>query len=236
MKSIYQLSFSTSGCEATAVLNGFPVLRASRDKQEMVSMPVNPLLVGKGNLLVLTVTARTDDARLEGSLSVAGEGEIVQIPGGGEIVLPDGAPPQTVEKRFDSEPDPFRTVLEKGKAVDGGAAIDFGIKLRDALKGPDPTSAGSLFEPKARIYAAAFQESVEMMREGLAQSLGEMARADLTFDRDRIEARPFCDGKVCELRQKDGRPLLVCGPDDEGATSQLQVFVADLGEGLGVIL
>ncbi len=233
--TIYQLAFACWHCQASVTLNGFKILEAQEDREHVVGMPVNSLLVGTGNRLLIRVTGKGEEARMQASVETVLAGEVVEIPGVGELTLPDGDLPLTIEKVFDSPVDAFRKVLHHSRVLSDEEVLDFGIQVRDLLRDGDRGAVEDLYLPQVEIVAEAFAVHEAVVRDQLAGLFELMLGSDLAFERDDLEVISHCDRRVCEVRRGDGRSFIFKGPDSDGGTSNAQVFVADLGDGLRVV-
>ena len=61
----------------------------------MASMPVNQLLVGAGNQLVVTLDELGEDAEFAASVRAVAAGEMIEIASEDDIKLPEGEAPLT---------------------------------------------------------------------------------------------------------------------------------------------
>jgi hypothetical protein len=234
MLRFYQFGYTARDVECTVTLNGFPLLETQVEDSPSGGQPVNMLLVGPGNLLRAEVRAKGSEPALQMDIEVADEGRIVRIPPRGGVELPEGVPPLVLEQRFDADIAPFRVLLDEVRETDAAAMRAFAIALRDAVQAGDAPILNTMCRPKAQVYSRMYGEPADVILGHLLQGLEQFAQADLSFAESEVEARPWCDGRIWELRRK-GRKTLLEDKIDDGMM-HMPVFAAMTGDGPAMVM
>lgn len=264
---IYHLDLRIERCRLRARLNGVPIgeLAATTDQPEWFAPPLNPYLVGVGNVLEVDVTPLSgtepgDDwsavkveatvRRYEKGMPVAPDaGPIVRVLAL-MAVLTDRlqraserneklAAPQTLSDKFDNEAVTFAAELAQAPALgDLEAVKDYGLRLRDLMRAGDVSGLAGELAGKVRAYATAFDEPEPRMAQSLAQVLKDsyLARGlQADFERADIELAPCAGGRLCELCRPNAAPFIESTPDEQGNTMQMPVVVGVHDGKLGVV-
>lgn len=249
---IYHLEADIQLCRVEIRLNDFPVysLAALTDTPATFAPPINPWLVGELNILDVTIfpveraagPSKLDDASLTGNVRRFEKGDIV-YPGAGQVVtefsIPDELREQAREEElelplsfthvFANEAIDFSAELSDAPPFDDRAAlVDYAIHLRDLARAGNVGALLEEHDPKVRAWVAAYDEPYEAFAESLrAELAGFLAAGELTpFERGDVELASCCGGRIWELRQRGGAPLLRTAPDAEGGRAQLPIFAA----------
>jgi hypothetical protein len=229
MADIFKLGISAADCDVTVALNGFPVFRHRGLEQTGGGMPLNPLLIGAGNVLKVAVKDRGPGASLSGRITVSRRGTVVEA-GGGPLALPSD---DAREWRFDSEIAPLAKVLAAAMVSGEAAMRAFAVALGEAFRAGDAGTLLRLFASKIDGYAEGFGQPREAMEAALRQGFIPFLGRDPGFTEADVEAVPHCGGKVFELRRRDGSPLL--SVDEADGSTQTEVFAALLPGGPAVV-
>ncbi|MCB9895584.1 MAG: hypothetical protein H6839_14140 [Planctomycetes bacterium] len=233
MAQIWQLSANYQGITATGSINGFPCISADTGESGesgFTTAPLNPFLIGKGNVLRIEVTAKTKDATLNCSVEDAMTGDIVDTGNAAEIKLPDGDPPHVVEIKFDSPQEGFATLLGQLKPADEKAIVDYALKLRDMFNAKDFDGLKKEMMPKFEDLAASFGHPLEAMVAQVGEMLQAFSSKEHEFEAADIKAEPCCDNKLWKLTAaKDGKALIRIEEDDGMMSLDAVVGVLDSG-------
>ena len=237
MSQIWQLSANYRGIDATGTINGFPILSADTGESGeagFTTAPLNPVLVGKGNLLRIEITKKTPDAELNCSVQDAQTGDIVDTGNAENIPLPAGDPPHVIEIRFDSPQDGFAKLLARAKPSDEKTMVAYALKLRDMLNAKDIDGLMQAFRPKFEDMAEAFGYPLEMVLQQVGGMVEAFASKPQKFEAADVLARPCCDNKLWELlAKKDGKSIIRIEEDD--GEMRMDAVVAMLPEGPAVV-
>lgn len=221
MNAMYQLGVSMFGLDATGSINGIPIFEATKENEKVVTMPVNAWLVGEGNVVKVEITGRADGARLQGSIEVADQGEMVEVPGGTQLELTEA---DSAELRFDSPVSPLKTTLDASEQGTAEEMIEFAITLRDTLKQGDQREMTALFASKAAAYGEAFGVDPEIIISDMTNMFDDFSKSDLSYEATDLEAIDRKDGKLWEVRRKDGNALVYA--KDDGGSFSMPVYTA----------
>jgi hypothetical protein len=237
MAKIWQLSAQYSGLNANGTINGFPAFTADTagsGEAGFATAPLNPFLIGKGNVLKVEITAKANDPALKCSVEDAMTGDIIDTGLADEIAIPDGDPPHVIEIKFDSDVSGFEKLLEKARPTDAKAITDFAISMRDTLNSGDTDAALGLFKTKFEAMSAAFGQPMDMMMEQARGMVEAFTSVKHEFGPEDVDPRPCCDNKLWELRHKDGKPLIRIIEED--GHMALDAVVAVLPDGPAIVL
>lgn len=237
MARIWQLNASYAGITAKGTINGFPVFTADTagsGESGFATAPLNSCLVGPGNVLRIEVTAKGDDARLNCSVEDAQTGDVIDTGHAAEIELPEGDPPHVIEIGFDAELDGFRHLLDRARPSDAEAMTAFALRLRDALNRGDTETVKEWFRPKFESVARDFGYPVEMVMEQAGGMVDAFGGKGFTFEAADVDAEPCCNGRLWNLKHRDGKALIRVEEGDE--TMSLDVCAAALPEGIAIVL
>ncbi len=236
MAQIWQLNTQYRGIDATGTINGFPVMNADTGgsgEAGFTSAALNPMLIGKGNLLRIEITQKTPDAELKCSVENAQTGDIIDTGNAEVIPLPAGDPPHVIEIRFDSPQDSFAKLLARAQPSDEKTMVAFALKLRDMLDAKDTDGLVQAFRPKFEDMAEAFGYPLEMVMQQAGGFVEAFTTKPQTFEAADVLARPCCDGKLWQLLAKDGKALLRI--EEEDGSVSMDVVAAMLPEGPAVV-
>jgi len=236
MPQIWQLSANYRGVTATGTCNGFPVMKADTGESGesgFTTMPLNPVLIGKGNVLRIEVTQKSDDAEFNCSVEDAMTGDIIDTGNAAKIELPEGDPPHVIEIKFDSPQDLFAGLLAKAEPADEKSVVDYAIKLRDMLNGKDVDGLMKAFTPKFEDMSKAFEQPLEMMMQQARGMIEAFCSARHEFEAADVNAIPCCDNKLWELKNKEGEPLIQVKEED--GVMRMDACVARLPDGIAIV-
>lgn len=199
---IHHLELFTTRCEIAATLNGVPIanVRSVDPHTDHFAPPINPYLVGEGNVLEVSIApARLDDdestewseAKVEAAVRVFDKGGIV-LPGGGgpAITEVDFAPelaarmaqaeedevelevPQSFLHIFDNEGMSFASeLLDSDPFDDHDALLDYGVHIRDLFAAGDVAGFLAEVTPKCQVWSVAYEEPVDFFLEQIRTGL-----------------------------------------------------------------
>lgn len=236
MAQIWQLSANYRGIDATGTINGFPILKADTGESGeagFTTAPLNPVLVGKGNLLRIEISRKTPEAELNCSVQDAQTGDIVDTGNAENIPLPAGDPPHVIELRFDSPQDGFARLLARAKPSDEKTMVAYALKLRDMLNAKDTDGLMQAFRPKFKDIAESFGYPLEMVLQQVGGMVEAFTSKPMKFEAADVLARPCCDGKLWQLLAKDGNALFRI--EEEDGSLSLDLVAAMLPEGPAVV-
>lgn len=251
---LYHLELVVRGCRAELRLNDLPLISLTPSDEMPVTFapPINPFLVGELNLVDVDILPMLDaegapittfaDAEISGNVRRFEKGDIV-APGAGDVVaefaIPDDLKervreeglelPQQFTHIFANEVIDFTAELGDAPAFsDREALIDYALRLRDLAAARDAAGLLAEMDPKIHAWVAAYDEPYQAFADSLRTELAAFVALPLVvdFDRDEIELRSCCAGRLWELRRTPGQPLLQSEPDADGAVTQFPIVVA----------
>jgi hypothetical protein len=226
--AIWQLSANYRGVNARGFINGFPVINAdTADSGEsgFTSSPLNPFLVGKGNLLRVEVTAKGSDPDFNARVADMTPGDIVDSSDKGQITL------DNLEYTFDSDEDHFSALLAQAEPTTEDEAVAFALKLRNMLNQRKQKELMDLFKPKLEALAGVFGAPLSAIEEQVDEVVRTMSNGKHKFD---VNAQACCDGKLWLLLDHDNQPLIRIEDDDGGALS-MDIAIARLPQGIMIV-
>lgn len=231
MPTFHQLSLSGGDLDLDVTINGFPVHEGKLDGSS--SMPLNPFLIGKGNELRFVIKHRGREAQLEGALQTLKPGDMADTTAAGDFKLPDAGAPQEFTHRFDSDMAPFSKVLQSAKPASAAEILPLAITIRDALRKRNKGPVLKVLTPKLEVLSQAFEAPVDTIRNDVQGFLEELYDSDLAFETSDLEVISHCNGKVHNLRRKDGKPLI--RREVEDGSISMAIFAALLPDGPAVV-
>jgi hypothetical protein len=210
---IHHLEVICLGCEVRLKLNDLPLMRlvAPGPDAEWYAPPINPYLVGEGNVVELEVRPLLDAdgnpidlgrARIELGVRKFEKGDAV-APGTGTPVLDVNVHeelqqriaeakerdeelemPQSFFHVFDNEGPSFSAeLMESEPFTDENALRDYAIRLRDLAAARDADALLAEMEPKIQAYMVAYEEPRELFVESLGTGLRtEFLQANVITD------------------------------------------------------
>lgn len=234
MTTMWQYTVNYSDVTAKGAINGFPIIEIDSAEGGFDTGPLNPALIGKGNVLRIEVTRKGAEGSLEGKVDAVAQGEMVDTGTGGDFKLPDGDTPLVIEHTFDSEFDGFAKVLDGLQPSDPDTMKAFALTVRDTLNSGDQQAILALFKPKFEHLAEAMGVPMEVMMgqvEGLAGAFGG---GNIQFDESDVVMDPCCDNKLFRLRHKDGKQLIRIIEDD--GSMQLDLAAGLTADGPAIVM
>jgi len=190
---IYHLAFQGTGCTYSAQLNDYPV--AAKDTSDHFGQPVNLLLVGSGNRLVVT----TEGTRCALNVSV---NQIHRQAGTSKSLVSaklTGVATQTYT--FDSQIKPLTRWLATTPFRDDAGLRQFAIDLMALAIKPDQAKFKPLFTTKALEYHQAYGLPLPDLMQSMFRTLSELGSAKPLTVAD-IELDPILGGRLWRLRAR----------------------------------
>ena len=233
----YYAEIAANTCNCKIVLNGLGIAELKAEKIGSFQYPCNTELVGKANVLSMQVMPATIDLsvlnkiRAECVIKRYADTDMVTPDSGAVITFSSlqqkideikanplsaniaGLVPFTVSATFDSEDAPsFADRLLGSKPIkDKEALKDWAMAFRALLEKRDIDALYALYEPKLLDYDKAYPAQKEpdnrvwfknwMLKKIFPQT------PFTDFSRDEVDPVSWCEGRVWELRLKDGNPL-----------------------------
>ncbi len=138
--------------------------------------------------------------------------------------------PQTFVMIFDNEAVDFAAELRDAPPFDDEQALrDYAVVLRDLVGARDAGGLAAEMEPKVQAYARAYDDSADLIRDSLVSVLRDQilpAGPVTGFEAADVQLESHAGGRVWEMRQPDGRPLVASDPDPDGSTYQIPIYVS----------
>lgn len=228
MGKLYVLNYQAADCSFDVTCNGFPVGQCKDGGFGLIQL--NPFMIGKGNVLRLRFTAKGPKAELTGGVQEPQQGDVVESTRPGALSLPAG---DELVHTFDGEEDGFKRVLDGAKKTDAKAILDFAIRYRDAVKSGDAASLRKFNRIRVADAAAAYGMAVEAIEPQLLGMLEFFKDGGVDVKAADLTATPWCDGRIWEVRRKNGDPFL-CKRGDDGVNSS-PFFAAVMEDGPQVV-
>jgi hypothetical protein len=229
--AIWHLSANYRGVNARGFINGYPIISADTAESGeagFTSAPLNPFLVGKGNVLKVEITGRGKDAEFNARVEAFQPGDMVDSGGTGQISL------DQLEHTFDTDEDHFSELLKQAQPATRDEMVAFALKLRDLLNGKKRKEALALFRPKMEALAGVFGVPVNAVTEQVEEVIGTMCKAKHQFDKADVNAQSCCDGKLWQLLDKQGNALIRM-EDQDGGTFSMDITAAKLPQGILIV-
>jgi hypothetical protein len=253
---LYHLDMKIESCRIVVKLNDVTVIDMIADgpTPEWFAPPLNPYLIGEGNVLEVELWPAKPDGRPDDLAKAEVEGVVRRymkrepvVQGSGAVSLSLGVVPELAERMraareegtelevpqnfffvFDNEGASFAGELsDAGPFTDEDALRDYAMHLRDLMIARDANALAHEMAPKVEAYAAAFDDDVLRIAQGLAQVLHDdyAPRGFVTdFERDEVELISCAGGRMWELRRPGGRPLVQTPPDADEGTMQIPII------------
>ena len=233
MQRYCQCNYWISDAECVGTVNGFPVFNTSLEGGSGGG-PVDPYLIGKDNIFRLEVNKLGKNPSIRFEVREMSEGDMADSTNLPDVEIPTEIP-AVIEHRFDSEADHFNSILNTLKPTDPDEMIEFGVKLRDVFRNGDLDTVQKLHRPKTELIAAVMGAPVEVMEGSLGEMLSVFSGTDFSFEKDDLEALPHCEGRIWEVRRRNGKPLLH-GDDPEGGGSiSITIYAANTENGPAIV-
>jgi hypothetical protein len=258
---IHHVFVRAVGCAVHVELNGFPVVDLEpTGPVRSTATPINPLLIGAGNRLTVTLSplapherAPFAEAQLDGEIRrFAGDAPLAQLKDG-HGVLAFGVGPELRERAvrdaielplclttfvFDSEGPSFRHRFAEGPTAAQRDVLAYAMKLRQLFADQDRAGIAHAMAPKMADYAAAYGgDAAEIERELYEHLDGRLFSRGLLLDftADDVVATPFCDGRLWRLERKPRHAFVQTREDAEGLDCKMDVFVGVVDGGLRIV-
>lgn len=251
---MYYIEIAANTCICKIVLNGLGVGELNAEKVGSFQYPCNTELVGKENHVALEIQPATldlamlDKIQAEVLVKKYAPGEMLG-PESGEIIanaslqreiaLIKANPlalniadhlPFKISAKFDSSDAPsFATRLLEAKPIDKEDALkDWAMAFRSLLEHADIDGLFALYEPKLIDYDSAYPDQKEpdnreWFRNWMRNKIFPQTPF-IGFKRDDIVPVKWCDGRIWELRLKDGGSLWHT-EGLEGRKTKIEIYV-----------
>jgi hypothetical protein len=112
-------------------------------------------------------------------------------------------------------------------------SICTGLEQRDVA--PMASLMATKFAEIAPCYGMKAEDAAAAMRNAMNGFVSHVDWAVAPVERDALDARLCCDGRIVELRNADGQPLVRQRGSCEGETWSLPMFVARIGGALQIV-
>lgn len=257
---VYFLHVSVRGYQAEVLVNGAPIVRTPLDTPYNVIPSVSEWMVEGSNEISIEISARapvmtTPDPDSPQRLIVQlCQGELGEmVPPGQEQVLCEirhspaldtgPRPPTRLSQKYLLSRWPRWTwqdapVFANDEAADA-ELWTFLESVHDELEDRriDAVLAREQvkFAELAPLYGSSPAEAAALTRSQFAELASMAPWSVAPLDRDEIQLRRCCDGRVVELRGPDGRAALRSGPSMQEAAWSLYAFVARINGLLEII-
>ncbi|MBD3319039.1 hypothetical protein GF342_03980 [Candidatus Woesearchaeota archaeon] len=212
MTDIYSLKVQAQHCDATILLNGFPVVRGNVGAG---GYPINPYLAGD-NTLEVTLQARGQGAHFSGGINIAQKGGVVSTDRQQSDLmnfsfskeLEKG--PLTKTFTFTSTGANFSNRLVSAPILeDKNALLDYAMNVQKAILDKDKEALQRHMKTKMLDYAKAFGVPDEHMLQELDNFIHMMFQEKpILFTREQVKATPWCDKRIWELKVTPDNALL----------------------------
>ncbi|MBX3460043.1 MAG: hypothetical protein KF696_08760 [Planctomycetes bacterium] len=222
MSKMLVCTYKADDCAFTATCNGFQIFNADDGGSGVAQL--NPYLIGKGNVLRFVFTRKGPDAKFSSGVREAEEGEMVNSLEDGDLAMPEG---NELVHTFDSEQADLKEILDNAKPADAKAMLDFAMQYCDAIKAGDHDTLKKFNDYRISEAAKMFGLPKDAMTEQLL-GMFEFFKPGVNIGRGDLEAIEICQGKVWEVKRKDGNPLLYIKEEDGSSSSSfIAAFLKD---------
>lgn len=229
---IQQLSIALHNVRGDVYLNSVLLSEAADGFSQILTLPVNALLVGAENELRVTVLEVEGVPACQFSVNCVSAGESVEIFPEQTLDLGGAELPTDIVFPFASEEAPFRKVLDEARQLGPGEVIEFAAALAQSARSGEKKFIEEKLELLMEHAATAFRVAPSRMRAEL-EGWVDFALSSPPDSAVKWEPRSMCGDKVWELRRATGEPFLFEGSEE--GSSELRVFVADVGSGLQIL-
>lgn len=233
MQRFHQFNYWISDAECVGTINGFPLFTTSIEGGSGGG-PVDSYLIGPNNVVRIEVRSKGANPFLRYQLEVV-DGGMMSDPGDMlEAPIPETLP-HVIDYRFDADVAPFAPILDQAQLVEAKDMIDFAMSLREAIRAGDTSTLARQLRPKLEGIASRYGDSVETVASEFLPMFTQFIPEGVAFKANDLEPVAHCDGKVWEIRRKDGRPLLHKSIDNDGGSMSMSVYAARLPDGTVVV-
>lgn len=227
---IYQLTVSMDGLRGSVVVNGITVATPASELSQVLSLPINPLLVGEENRVSVQPVEVGEDPRLRISVESARTGDVIAAStADAEPIRPGGG---SIEQTFSTPIAPWAELLEGTRPLTADQARQAAEAIASEARAGDRAALSQRLEPLARHVAASFgvdRRQVDAELEGwLDFALSSPPAKSVTW-----APVSMCEGRVWELRRQGDVAFLHV--EEDGSSSELRVFIADVGHGPQIV-
>lgn len=229
-RPIYQLSVSMDGLRGSVVVNGITVATPASDLSQVLSLPINPLLVGDENRVSVVPVEVGERPRLRISVESAQTGDVIAASTADAEPIRPGAGP--IEQTFSTPIAPWAELLETTRPLTADDARQAAEAIAAEARAGDRAALARRLEPLARHASESFgvgRGQVDAELEGwLDFATSNSPEVSVTWSPE-----PACEGRVWELRRQGGAAFLHV--EDPESRSELRVFIADVGHGPQIV-
>lgn len=226
----YYLKVTSVNCEVRCLLNGIPVYRLNSEEQMTNLIPVNLFLVGKDNNLVIRIKPLQGEGWVQAAIYTYGQSDIVSTDDeqSAEVYkLASGGPEKEASFSFSNERFDFSHSLTEPPVTTEKEVRAYAARLLDIIGQRNARAYLEEMQPAIADYRLAF--SAQQISPGALESQFSGLFSDPGLkvpDARNLRCIPRNDGRIWELRQDDGRPLIFISQKDGSAS--LEVFVAKI--------
>lgn len=261
---IYHVGLSANYCTCKVSVNGLEVTTVNAEKIGSTQYPCNTELIGKENTVSIEVMPASPDLGILDKVNVQGYvkkyfPDDITGPDVGELLLQFSLEekiallkanpfavnisevfPFTLSGTFDSEDSPsFRNRMVGAETITSKSTLlMWAMEFKKMLEKKDVSALYEQYEPKLIDYDIAYPEDKEPdNREWFSDWMHEkmFPQTPFTdFSMEDIECIKWCDGRIWEIKLKDGGPLWrTIGKD--GKRSKVQIFVGLVDKKIRII-
>lgn len=260
---MYYLEISANTCTCKIVMNGLGIEVLNATQVGSIQYPCNTELIGVANKVEIEIMPASLDVSTLNKISMEGvikkypdDGNIG--PEFGEVIagfslqekieMVKANPfvniaeliPFRVTAEFDSEGEPsFRNRLFETDIIDKKETlIDWAMQFRDALEQQNSQMLYEMYEPKLIDYDIAYPADKEPdNRKWFTEWMNDTIFPQspfVSFSRGDVDCITWCNGRIWELRLKDGGPLWrTMGKD--GRRSKIDVYVGMVDKKIRIV-
>ena len=260
---MYYIEISATTCTCTILCNGLYIEKLDAQKNGCLQYPCNTELIGTANRVEVQVTPASLDPSTFEKIDVQGMvkrypddgfigpelGEVlasfslyetVEMIKANPLANVADMIPFSLSAMFDSEdiPSMAHRLVEAEPLTDPDALRDWAMQFRLLLERGDIDGLYELYEPKLLDYDIAYPMQREPdNRVWFTNWMNEKIypqRPFTGFGRGDVETVKWCDGRIWELRLKDGRPLWST-EGFEGKRTGIQVYVGMVDDKIRIV-
>lgn len=227
----YTLNYNNVG--GIGYCNDYPIFTMKADANSAESAPLNPVLIGKGNVFRIEITELGEKPAITFGISGAKEGEAVSTSDGEQIDLSSELPIK-YSKNFDTEQNDFKGLLETCLPSDLATMTALALKVRDTINSGDKAAIAAMLENKFSLIARVMGVPAENVAEMTGSMADELASSGITLEADDIALVSCCDNRLWQLKRKDGRDIILVEEKDGSMT--IEATAALTADGPAIVL
>lgn len=260
---MYYLEVSANTCTCKIAINGLGIDVLNAEKVGSIQYPCNTELTGNANRVEIEIVPSSldpitlDKIRMDGVVKTYPDNCTIG-PESGEVITAFSLQetiemikanpfaniaelvPFRVTAEFDSEDSPsFRNRLFETDIIDNKSdLLEWAMQFKNALEQQNSMLLFEMYAPKLQDYDIAFPGDKEPDNAAwFASWMNDTVfpqQPYIDFSKDDIELRRWCDGRVWEIRLKDGGPLWrTLGK--EGRRSKIDVYVGMVDKKIKIV-